>query len=145
MEPWIIWLTAFLLLAVIEVITQWLTTFCLAIGCLAALICQLAGATISYQLIALGITALLSFVIAAPYFKKLHQRKGAKAKTESNMDALIGRKAAVIAEIGANQLGRVKVDGDNWQARSIDGGAIDLSAQVEIVGYDSIILIVKQL
>jgi membrane protein implicated in regulation of membrane protease activity len=145
MEPWIFWLIAFILLAVVEVVTQWLTTFCLAVGCLVAMICQLAGVSFSYQLMALGISALVSFVVAAPYFQKLHQRKGEKSKNQSNMDALIGRKATVIAAIGADQPGRVKVDGDSWQARSVDGSAINQQNQVEIVGYDSIILIVKPL
>jgi membrane protein implicated in regulation of membrane protease activity len=145
MEPWIIWLIAFLLLAVVEVMTQWLTTFCLAVGCLVALICTWADVSFNYQLIALGISALVSFVFAAPYFKKLHQLKGEKSKAQSNMDALIGRKATVIEAINADRPGRVKVDGDNWQARSVDGSVIANSVTVEVVDYDSIILIVKSL
>jgi membrane protein implicated in regulation of membrane protease activity len=143
MELWIFWLIAFLLLAVIEVITQWLTTFCFAVGCLVALLASLFGVSSLYQLLLLGIAALLSFVIAAPYFQRLHQRRGLSSKGESNMDALIGRAAVVTEDIKTAALGRVKVDGDSWQARSFDGSAIAQGEQVFIADYDSIVLIVK--
>jgi hypothetical protein len=66
MELWIFWLIAFLLLAVIEVITQWLTTFCFAVGCLVALLASLFGVSSLYQLLLLGLAALLSFIFFAP-------------------------------------------------------------------------------
>jgi membrane protein implicated in regulation of membrane protease activity len=145
MELWILWLIAFLLLAVIEVITQWLTTFCFAVGSLVALICALCGVSPLYQLLLLAISALLSFFLFAPYFQRLHQRKGLSSKSESNMDALIGRMAHVTDDIPATSTGRVKVDGDNWQARSYDGNSISKNEEVEILDYDSIILIVKKI
>lgn len=143
MELWIFWLIAFLLLAVIEVITQWLTTFCFAVGCLVALLASLLGVSSLYQLLLLGLAALLSFIFFAPYFQRLHQRKGAASKGQSNMDALIGRFAVVVEDIPASGLGRVKLDGDNWQAKCAGGLAAAKSCRVEVVDYDSIILIVK--
>ena len=143
MELWILWIIIFMLLAVVEVITQWLTTFCFAVGCLVALICSLCGVSPLYQLLLLGIAALLSFVFFAPYFQRFHERKGRFAKGDSNMDALIGRTAEVSEAIPHLELGRVKIDGDNWQARSVDGSAIPSTHRVAVVGYDSIILIVK--
>jgi membrane protein implicated in regulation of membrane protease activity len=144
MELWIFWLIAFLLLAVVEVMTQWLTTFCFAVGSLVALLLSLFGVSPLYQLLALGIVALIAFVLFAPYFQRLHERKGKASKGQSNMDALIGRRATVVEDIVTDGIGRVKIDGDNWQAKSTDRAAIVRNAQVEIVNYDSIVLIVKQ-
>jgi membrane protein implicated in regulation of membrane protease activity len=59
------------------------------------------------------------------------------------MDALIGRFAVVVEDIPASGLGRVKLDGDNWQAKCAGGLAAASSQRVEVVDYDSIILIVK--
>lgn len=145
MELWILWLIAFLLLAGIEVMTQWLTTFCFAVGCLVALICALCGVSPLYQLLLLAISALASFFVFAPYFQRLHQRKGKSSRVESNMDAMMGRVAHVTQNIPANSTGRVKIDGDNWQARSYDGQPIAENSAVQILDYDSIILIVKQI
>jgi membrane protein implicated in regulation of membrane protease activity len=145
MELWTLWLIAFLLLAVIEVVTQWLTTFCFAVGSLVALLGSLCGVAPLYQLLMLSIATIASFFIFAPYFQRFHERKGLRSKSQSNMDAIIGRVVEVSQEIDGTGLGRVKVDGDNWQARSFDGSTIRKSAQVEIVDYDSIILVVKPL
>jgi membrane protein implicated in regulation of membrane protease activity len=144
MELWTLWLIAFLLLAVVEVVTQWLTTFCFAVGCLVAMLASLCGVSPLYQLLLLGIAALLSFVFFAPYFQRLHQKRGLKSKGQSNMDALIGRLATVSENIPDSSIGRVKIDGDSWQARSNDGCGIAKSQQVEIVDYESIVLIVRQ-
>jgi len=59
------------------------------------------------------------------------------------MDALIGRKATVVQDISKDHPGRVKIDGDNWLAVSLDSDAdIATGTIVEIEGYDSIILTV---
>lgn len=60
------------------------------------------------------------------------------------MDALIGRKTTVIETIkGDGQPGRIKIDGDVWQAVTEDGQSLENGRLVEVTGYDSIILKVK--
>ena len=82
--------------------------------------------------------------------KVLSKRAERKGQYKSNMESLIGRTATVIEEIPAEDAGRVKVDGDEWQAvlsRENDDirprENIPVGAKVVIVSYDSIILTVK--
>ena len=62
------------------------------------------------------------------------------------MDALKGRVAEVVETIPSDGgFGRVRVDGDRWQARSVDGGAFSVGDKVRVIGYDSIILDVESI
>lgn len=62
------------------------------------------------------------------------------------MDALEGRRATVTHAIRPGQLGRARIDGDNWQVRApgVDR-EIRAGEEVSVTGYDSIILTVTPL
>ena len=59
------------------------------------------------------------------------------------MDALIGREVRVAEDIPAGGIGRVRIDGDSWQAQSNDGREIAAGERVRVLSYDSIILTVE--
>ena len=63
----------------------------------------------------------------------------------SNMDALIGRVVETVEDIPQHGVGRVKVDGDRWQARCNGDMEVPAGSRVRITGYDSIILEVEKL
>lgn len=140
MDAWIIWLICAVALIIVELLTQWISTFCLAVGCLAALIAELCGASVAWQLFWLGVGTIAGFVCFMPLFKKRVEKRrlAADGNHLSNMDALIGRRGRVIVSIPAGGLGRVKIDGDNWQAEC--AVTVDEGAEVTVTGYDSIIL-----
>lgn len=140
MEVWIIWLIFAATLVIIELLTQWISAFCLAIGCIAAMIAELCGASVVWQLVWLAIGTIAGFVCFIPLFKRRIERKKLASDSSgvSNMDALLGRKAKVIVPIPTDGLGRVKLDGDNWQAECAI--PVESGAEVKVVGYDSIIL-----
>lgn len=147
MEIWIMWLIATAVLVVVELITGMVASFCLAIGCLASMIVSWFTSEIEMQLLALSIGAILSFIFLAPVIRKWQNNKGEKnpKAQNSNMDALIGRVVYVtqpIPEKGG--LGRIRIDGDSWQARSIDGQEIETGKRVKVVSYDSIIIEVEE-
>jgi membrane protein implicated in regulation of membrane protease activity len=145
MELWIFWLIAAIVLIIVELFTQWITTLCFAVGSVAALIATLLGCPASTQLIVLALAALITFFVAGP--KVLRHNQQIDAAQFSNIDALRGRHAQVTTAINPQQPGRVKVDGDSWQARLVDADAnttVPAGEIVEIVGYDSIILLVKR-
>ncbi|HJE39398.1 MAG TPA: NfeD family protein [Candidatus Amulumruptor caecigallinarius] len=140
METWIIWLTVAAALIIIELLTQWIATFCIAIGCIAAMIAYLCGAPMAWQLVWLATGTIGGFVCFIPLFKRRIERKRHASGTAeaSNMDAMLGRKAKVIVAIPADGLGRVKLDGDNWQAQC--DTPVEVGVEVTVTGYDSIIL-----
>jgi membrane protein implicated in regulation of membrane protease activity len=138
MELLIVWLSLIIILAILELITQWLT-----IGCIGALLTNLVGGSLTVQLIVLAVVTLLTLIIAGPRFKARYARQGQIAATQSNMEALRGRQAVVTERISSDHPGRVKLDGDCWQALSQYGSSFEVGQNVEIVGYESIILFVK--
>ncbi len=139
---WQIWLAIALLFVVAELLTMTFAFFCFALGCLTACAAAALDYGIIVQLGAFSAGTALSFLILFPLAKKWRKRKTA---TASNMDALIGRTGTLIEAIAPAQLGRVKIDGDRWQARSVAGTSIAAGTQVKVVAYDSIILEVEAL
>lgn len=59
------------------------------------------------------------------------------------MDALIGRETVVDEEIRPDAPGRIRVDGDSWQAVTADHTAVKRGTLVRVESYNSIILTVK--
>ena len=148
MEIWIIWLIAAALLAIAEVLTQSIWTLCLAIGCAAGLVCSLCGVPAAWQIAATAIASVAAYFILLPWFKRRmtieEKRRGYDSRT--GMDALLGRKAVVTHEIRPGELGRARIDGDNWQVRAPGvRTVISHGEEVSVTGYDSIILTVEPL
>ena len=147
MDISVIWLVAAAVLVVLELITGMVASFCMAIGCVAAMIVSYITPDVKIQLLAFAIGTILSFIFLAPVIRKWQKNKGDKNPTtqNSNMDALIGRIVVVTQTIPADgELGRIRIDGDNWQARSISGAEIEEGRKVRVVSYDSIIIEVEK-
>ena len=133
LSNWLLWLIAAAILVIVELLTNTFAAFCLVGGCALALATSLIGFGIEAQLTAA--------------FKPLIKRQAEARRHRdclSNMDALIGRTTTVTEAIGGNTPGRVRIDGDNWQAVSADASPIDVGTKVRVTGYDSIILTVER-
>lgn len=142
MESWIIWLIAACILLLIEVLSQAVWALCLAIGCTVAIGISFLTDSPAIQAISVPIVALLCWVLLAPAVRKWESRRGKTAHT--GMDALIGRRATVIDEIRPGELGRVRIDGDNWQVNAPEtASTVSRGDEVIVTGYNSIILTVK--
>ncbi|MDE6109007.1 MAG: NfeD family protein [Muribaculaceae bacterium] len=145
---WILWLIIAAVLVIVEILSQMVWTLCLAIACVAALVACLMGCTLPVQLAVLAVASVVAYLVLVPYFKKIHhqatEREGRSART--GMDALIGMEATVVQAIEPGRLGRVKVDGDNWQARARhEGESFMIGQRVRIHSYYSIILTVESI
>lgn len=148
MDAWIVWLTIACIMLIAEILTQ--TLWCISLACVCFIVAIVAffGGSISFQLIILVIVSLASYFLLMSIFK--HQRHLRSQPDEKNartgMDALIGRTGIVSHEVHPGGLGRVQIDGDNWQVKAPDQTTvIPKGTQVVVEGYDSIILIVKPL
>jgi membrane protein implicated in regulation of membrane protease activity len=145
MDYWLYWLIAAIILLIVEIATLWLSALCFAVGCLAALMSSLLGSSLTTQLIILAFTALMIFIIFGKKWIMLQQRRANKKNLATNIDALNMREAIVVETIPENGIGRIKVDGDIWQAHSTDGSPIEVNARVKITGHESIIMTVKRI
>ena len=142
-DSWLIWLIAAAGCLAIEVLTQSMWALCLAAGSLLAMVAALLGLDAIYQVAALAIGSFAAYLLLIPIFKRMrarfNSRHGHAART--GMDAILGRRATVTHEIRPGELGRARIDGDNWQVRAPGSdGVIPRGAEVTVTAYDSIIL-----
>ena len=128
---WSLWLLLAALFVVVELLTGTFACFCLVGGCVAAFVAAALGFDLSVQLACAAVGTVACFIAFRPLMRR-------------NMDALLGRTAFITEPIPENGLGRLKIDGDNWQARSSDGSPLSQGTRVCVTGYDSIVLIVEQ-
>lgn len=140
---WIIWLALTFILVIIELLSTIAITLCLATGTFAAFIAALAGVSLEWQLFILAV-ATVATIPVFPRLIKRYRLHRADAAGSTGMDALIGRRAIVTTRQEAVKPGRIRIDGDNWQAVDADGGLLETGDQVEVVSYDSIILRVRR-
>lgn len=147
MEPWIIWIIAAAALLIIEILSQMVWTLCLSAGSLAGMTAALAGADPLWQAVAMAVTAVATYIVIIPWYRRWHEsviaRSGHQSRT--GMDALLGRRATVTQEIKPGELGRARIDGDSWQVRAPGiHTTITRGEEVIVNSYDSIILNVSR-
>lgn len=145
MEIRIIWIIIAIVLLIVEVLSQMMWALCLTIGALGALVCTLCGLSLPWQITGMAIVSVIAYILLLPGYKKL-QTKNAERAARTGMDALLGRKAVVTHEIRPGQMGRARIDGDNWQVVAPSAKeTIPAGTEVVVTSYDSIILTVNQL
>lgn len=111
----------------------------MAIGLLFSAAGAAFGLNAAWIILLFIIGCIITMFTIRPVIIKLSGRNGG---LRTNGDALIGRTGTVIEEVDADS-GRIKIDGDIWQARSVTGDTIPVGSKVEIVGRESIIMSVK--
>ncbi len=143
LEPQYWWAIIGILLIIIEIFSPSFFAASLAIGAFAASISAFFNGSLEIQLSFFSFFSVLSVFFVRPLGKKyLYSVKDVK----TNADALIG-KIGVIKETiaGKNDIGRVAIDGDAWQCKSLDGERIEVGEKVVVEKRESIILTVKQI
>ncbi len=140
MDAYVYWLVAALILVVVEMFTAGFAVICFALGCAAAAVAALCGATFNVQLAVAIVMTIAGFVLVRPFVMKYIQRK---CNVPMNADALIGRIGTVSETIDPlTGTGRVAIDGDDWKA--VSSQVIPRGTHVRIIGRESIILTVEE-
>lgn len=146
MDAWIIWLIIAVVMIVLEVITQWIWTFCLAVGAVIALVFSFFDVTLPVQIGIAALSSVLAYFICVPFISRWYSRlwHGRERADRTGMEALLGRKALVVHEIKPGGIGRARIDGDCWQVRAPGvSSVVPSGAYMSVTGYDSIILTVE--
>lgn len=113
-----IWLIIVILLVIAEFATATLTTIWFAGGALAGLVLAAIGAPLWLQAAVFAALSALLLFLTRPLAEKI---KGNAVRT--NADRLIGKEAVVIESIdNIEGTGAVRVDGQEWTARSVNAG-----------------------
>ena len=144
MEVWHIWVLVALIFVIVEIFTSGFAVMCISFGCLFGAATSALDWDVKWQLLAFAVGTVLAFVTVRPLVYKFFYKKSREVKT--NADALVGRRAIVTERIeGELHPGRVKVDGDDWKAVSLDAEPVEVGDAVEITAINSVIVTVKKI
>lgn len=135
------WLIAFVILAVIEIITQGLTTIWFAAGAVVAAIAAALDMPFYVQIGAFAVVSLLLLIFVRAIAVELFN----KGRIRTNSESLVGKQAIVTEDINNLEAkGQVVVNGQEWSARCVnDMMRIEKGAIVMIHGIQGVKLIVN--
>lgn len=136
----IAWLILLAVLIFIEFMTLGLTTIWFAGGALAAFVVSLFLDNLILELVIFVVVSLLLLYFTRPIVIKYFNPK----RVKTNYEELIGKEAVVITSIdNLKASGLVKVNGQEWSARSADGTLIEKDTRVVVNGISGVKLIVS--
>ena len=139
-----LWFIAALVLSIIEIITPGFVILWFGVSAAIVGIADLLGLHNTFWQIIIWIVLSLIFVILSRTFFKTIFIKSPGENYKSNIDVLIGQKGIVTEDIdNVKGNGRIKVQGQDWSARSDDDSIIPAGSPVEIVRYEGVKLFVK--
>jgi len=105
----------------------------LAGGTAAATVAAVAGAPPGVQFGAFAVVSLALIAVVRPIARK-HRRQPPEIRT--GVDALVGNDAEVIDHVNGRD-GRVKIGGETWSARAIDGDRVIAAGEmVRVIRID---------
>lgn len=137
----IFWLAALIIFLVAEIITLGLTSIWFAGGALVSFIASFLGANLVVQIILFLVVSIVLVAVTRPLASKYFN----KNRTKTNIDAVVGKRGFVVAEIdNLKGQGEISLAGQVWTARSADNSVIGKDIEVEIVAIEGVKLIVKR-
>ncbi|QGP93625.1 hypothetical protein MGLY_30450 [Neomoorella glycerini] len=138
---WQVWVAIAIALIVAEIFSLTFYLILFAIGAFGAALVQALGLSLSYQV---GIFVVISIILAVfvqPILKRTfvlnHQGR------LSNAEALVGQRGYVTGEVTVDRV-LVKVNGETWSARSLDGQTLAPGTPVQVVRVEGATLLVKR-
>lgn len=136
----IVWLVVVALMIIVEMISLGLTSIWFAGGGVVAAVIAAFGGPIWLQIVIFLAVSLILLFSSRPWAMKHLNNKVVK----TNAEGLIGQEAIVIAEINnQKEEGQVRVGGQEWSARSVNGRVIPVDTSVVIEEIKGVKLIVK--
>lgn len=140
MPMYVIWGALIIIFGILEAASAQLVSIWFVFGAIASLIAALLNAPVVAQIIIFVVVSVLTLVATRPIVKK-----HLNAKTvPTNADRILGCDAIVIEKIdNIESVGQVKIDGNVWSARSVDGTTIPVDSIVTIEKMEGVKLLVK--
>ena len=135
----LIWFFLMILFAGVEAATMGLTTIWFAVGALAAMICSLVGVPLVVQIVVFTLVSLIMLIFTRRILvERLHT-----GREKTNVETMAGRTGLVIEDVSAFQGGRVKVAGQEWAARLLNGDeSLIIGTKVKVIKVEGVTLIV---
>ena len=142
-EPWLFWLVLAIVMLVGEFITVGFFLITIAAGSILAMLVALVTPVIWIQVATFLLSSILFFFTLKPFMQSLFP---VQSEEKTAVNRVIGKNALVLIDIdNIHGKGQVKVDGDIWSARSLNGGVISKNSIVVIRRVDGVKVIVEPL
>ena len=137
----IFWLVLFILFVVFEIATMGLTTIWFAGGAIVSFVLSLADIHIIIQILVFLLVSLVLLFFTRPLARQYIN----KNTVRTNVEELVGKVVRCTETIdNYNDMGRVKINGNEWMARTIaDGMTIPKDAMVQIVRIQGVKALVQ--
>lgn len=138
----LVWLGLMILFIIIEIATVGLTAIWLAGGALTAVLFDVAGAGLEWQIFAFIVVSILLLVFTRPFAKKYINAHHEK----TNYEELIGEVVKVTETVdNLEQTGAAVARGLEWTARSEEKGEkLPAGSLAEVVAVSGVKLILKR-
>ena len=134
--PWF-WIVLIVVFGMAEAMTIQLISIWFCVGGIAAFVTSLVTPNIGLQFVVfVGVSAIALALSRVLFKNKLKPRNVA-----TNADMVIGKEAVVLREITPEIGGRVKVDGQDWAARS--AGVLPVGAHCKVLSLSGVTLTVE--
>ena len=134
----ILWLAAIVAFIAVEAATTALVSVWFAVGAAAALLVSLFTNSLAVQFVVFAVVSAVALAVMVP---ALARRRGEHKPPVTNGSPLtIGKRGTVLRAIQPGELGRVHVDGLDWQARA--EVTLPQGTRCKVLAVDGAILIV---
>jgi membrane protein implicated in regulation of membrane protease activity len=137
---WWIWMIIAAIFVVGEIFTAGFFLFWFGVGAAVAGILALLGLSFGWQLAAFAVVSLILFASS----RRFAERFTKKQPPGIGADRFIGKQGVVLENIdNVANLGRVRLDKEEWRADSESGDRLPAGTKVEVVRLDGTHLVVK--
>ena len=135
---WLIWLSAGIILAILEVFTPGFFIVGIGVSMAITALFSAMGLPFWVQLLVCGVMILIFFLLVRPLVMKIPHPDSKKTGTA----ALMGEEGIVVETITRIEGGRVKVGGEVWKAKSDE--TIEKDSLVIVTGVEGVTLNVRR-
>jgi membrane protein implicated in regulation of membrane protease activity len=137
---WWIWMIIAAIFVVGEIFTAGFFLLWFGVGAAVAGILALLGLSFGWQLAAFAVVSLVLFASS----RRFAERFSKKQPPGIGADRFIGKQGIVLEAVdNSDNVGRVRLDKEEWRADSETGEIIPAGTQVEVVRLDGTHLVVK--
>ena len=135
---WLIWLSAGIILAILEVFTPGFFIVGIGVSMAITALFSAMGLPFWVQLLVCGVMILIFFLLVRPLVMKIPHSDS----KETGTAALMGEEGIVVETITRIEGGRVKVGGEVWKAKSDE--TIEKDSLVIVTGVEGVTLNVRR-
>ena len=138
-DAWVWWLIGAVALGIPLVITAMPEFGMFAVGAFAGAVVAAVGGGVVLQVIVFAVVSVALVAVVRPIANRHRTQRPGQA---TGVDALKGRQAVVLERVDSSG-GRIKLGGEVWSARSLDGTqSFDVGQEVDVVEIEGATAIV---